>query len=1174
VNKTPRIRIGNQSAFSSATVMEPFEFAVAHGFDAFEWFPDKKESGQGWEEKDIDVETRRYIRDTALEHDIRLSVHAPWHLNPLLPNAQKRILESLAFAEDVGASLLNIHLYMEQGIDAYVQGITPLITPLAQAGIRLSIENTPLTDPGDLNGLFSRLQEIGPFSAANVGMCLDLGHANLCKAARNDYLRFIDLLDPGVPIIHVHIHENYGDGDSHLPLFTGPSGRDPSGIRGFVSRMKKRCFSGCMILEVWPDPPGLLTEARDRLRKMIGNSQGPPVARNRTPNGFVDTLVEADRRCRSWREKLGWIHALLTRDGPDLSVDQLAYIAIYLRFIGTGQVPCTEDGRHHRPSRHAKLARDIYIRLTRMTTLENVLVVRKIYPWLPSFGNDFIRAEPLTRIRDIAHRNDIPKELKEEIKHTLQNKLHRCAGPEDLATSSALLEKITAPHAHYSRPFVEAFETFHEQLKAFFNARSLDERLMARADKANSQAVNADRPGPAPSTHRTTCPVKLIDEFLRAKKRATTPEQLATTLELLTTLRARFHEELPGDTSAEGQERQLADIALEDFSFVLLSRLMNQLDGAKEETSWLLALRGLGLAMKNLRLSHLDTVESQAIESELALWRLKFESNSRDHLIRLKATLDRARRLTEFYCHKILSLFPKKAESLGQALGVAEGARKVFAEAEIRSHPVFQISKALDLLLNWIRKRAALPLWDIVVAGKVTGRLLEAPGLDDLTGPFDEPIVALVDKAEADEDIPTAVAGIILAHEIPHLSHLAIRARQRNIVLVAREDGHRYGELKNALGRHIILDVSEQQVGLRFASDQAKEQTRERTGEILGKPVQVPGVLLSSGAKMPSLLSLGQVEPATGGNKAFAARRLEEMSKMNTTGFSVPQGLVIPFGVMQQSLQAAPALEQAYQAVVNRLDELPPSDFLESLSILRNVIKRLDVPQEVVSGVMARFSPKERLMTRSSANLEDLKGWSGAGLYESMANIQPSDVARGVRAVWSSLWTRRAAANRRRFGIPHDRVHMAVLIQEMLVPEFSFVMHTINPVNHDPDEVYIELAVGLGETLASGKIPGGPYRIVCHKHKGGVRVMAFASFSHAAWPDPAGGLTRRTVDYSTVALSTDEGFRDRLGRHLATIGRFVEEAMGGPQDIEGVVVGEKIYLVQARPQHAGQNHGR
>ncbi len=55
-----------------------------------------------------------------------------------------------------------------------------------------------------------------------------------------------------------------------------------------------------------------------------------------------------------------------------------------------------------------------------------------------SATSSFTRKEPLTRIRDIAHRNDIPKELKKEIKNTLQNKLHRCAGLEDLATSAAL----------------------------------------------------------------------------------------------------------------------------------------------------------------------------------------------------------------------------------------------------------------------------------------------------------------------------------------------------------------------------------------------------------------------------------------------------------------------------------------------------------------------------------------------------------------------------------------------------------------------------------------------------------------------------------------------------------------------------------------------------------------
>ena len=1162
MNKTPRIRIGNQSAFSSVTVIEPFEFAVAHGFDAFEWFPDKKESGEGWEESDMDAETRRFIRDTALEHDMRLSVHAPWHLNPLLPNGQKRILESLAFAEDVGASLLIIHLYMDQGIDAYVRGIAPFITPLAQAGIRLAIENTPLINPDDVNGFFSRLEALEPSAAGQVGMCLDLGHANLCRATCNDYLRFIDLLGPQVCIIHVHLHENYGDDDSHLPLFTGPAGQDPSGIKGFVSRMKKRGFSGCMILENWPEPSSLLTEARKKLLTMIGHGQGAPVASKETRNGFLARIADADRRCQSWRKKLGWIHDLLAHNRPDLGVDELAYIAIYLRFIGTGQVPCAEDGRHYRPSNHAKLARDIYIRLSGMTTPENVLVVRKIYPWLPAFGKGFTRAEPLTRIRDIAHRSDIPKEVKKEIKDTLQNKLHRCAGPEDLATSSALLEKITAPHAHYSRSFVEAFKQFHEQLREFFNAWSLDERLKAMARKANLKVVGGGRQRPVAERNKTTYLLKLINEFLNAKNKATTSEGLFTTLELLTTLRTQFHEKLPGDTSAEGQERQLADIALEDFSFVLLSRLMDHLDTAKEEVFWSLAMRSMGLAMKNLRLSHLDADETQAIEYELALWRQGFNARSREHLMRLKATLDRARRLTVSYCDKILSWFSEKAERLGQALGVTEDARKAFAAAEIRSHLVFQISKGLDLLLRLIRKRTAGSPWDIIAPGKVSGLLSEAPGLGALTGPFDEPIVALLEKVEGGEDFPTDVAGVIVAHDIPHLSHFAIRARQRNIVLVACEDSHHFGKLKDFLASHIILDVSEEKVSVEFASGHGGEGARKRTRRIPQVPVQMPDVLLSSGEKW---LSLDQVDLATGGSKANTARRLAEISKMNRAGFSTPEGLVIPFGVMEASLEAAPALERAYRAAAGRLNGAPEMDFLKVLEELRNVIKQLEVPREVISTVMARFPRNERLMIRSSGNFEDLEALSAAGLYESMANIEPYETAQGIREVWSSLWTQRAAMNRRRLGIPHDRAHMAVLIQEMLVPDFSFVMHTANPINHDTNEVYVELAVGLGETLASGKVPGRPYRMVWQKRADAVRMLGFASFGQAIWPDPAGGLIRKTVDYTTVTLSTNEGLRNRLGRRLGTIAQFVEDALEGPQDVEGLVLGDQIYLVQSRP---------
>jgi len=47
--------------------------------------------------------------------------------------------------------------------------------------------------------------------------------------------------------------------------------------------------------------------------------------------------------------------------------------------------------------------------------------------------------------------------------------------------------------------------------------------------------------------------------------------------------------------------------------------------------------------------------------------------------------------------------------------------------------------------------------------------------------------------------------------------------------------------------------------------------------------------------------------------------------------------------------------------------------------------------------------------------------------------------------------------------------------QELLAPELSFVLHTAHPLSGDPDLMVAEIAVGLGETLASG-VRGTPWR--------------------------------------------------------------------------------------------------
>jgi sugar phosphate isomerase/epimerase len=268
--KQRRIRIGNQTSRTARELMIPFDYAVEHGFDAFEWLPDRAEDGCGWEESDLGPGTRELIRRAAARHDIRLSVHAPWRIDLAQPEGMRRALVSLQLALDVGASILVTHLYEAAGIEAYVSGLVRFLDRLKAASVQLAIENTPETGPEAFNALFARLAIARPSNAARVGMCLDLGHANLAAGTRNDFLLFVDRLGPHVPVVHIHLHENYGDADTHLPLFTGPAASNPLGIAGFLDRMKTRHYAGAMILEQWPDPPVQLDRARDRLLDMLG----------------------------------------------------------------------------------------------------------------------------------------------------------------------------------------------------------------------------------------------------------------------------------------------------------------------------------------------------------------------------------------------------------------------------------------------------------------------------------------------------------------------------------------------------------------------------------------------------------------------------------------------------------------------------------------------------------------------------------------------------------------------------------------------------------------------------------------------------------------------------------------------------------------------------------------
>lgn len=160
----------------------------------------------------------------------------------------------------------------------------------------------------------------------------------------------------------------------------------------------------------------------------------------------------------------------------------------------------------------------------------------------------------------------------------------------------------------------------------------------------------------------------------------------------------------------------------------------------------------------------------------------------------------------------------------------------------------------------------------------------------------------------------------------------------------------------------------------------------------------------------------------------------------------------------------------------------------------------------------------------------------------------------------------------------------------MLAPELSYVLHTKDPMEETGskvDSVYAEIAPGMGETLASGT-EGSAWRMSVGSKAEDVKMRAFANFSEAYMPveDAQGQLVpgssiygaknddsvvvgmirKRTVAYSNHYLSKDEDKRKQLAVNLYKVGKFLEAELGGPQDVEGAIVGESMYVVQSRPQ--------
>jgi pyruvate,water dikinase len=297
------------------------------------------------------------------------------------------------------------------------------------------------------------------------------------------------------------------------------------------------------------------------------------------------------------------------------------------------------------------------------------------------------------------------------------------------------------------------------------------------------------------------------------------------------------------------------------------------------------------------------------------------------------------------------------------------------------------------------------------------------------------------------------------------------------------------------------------------------------------------------------LHEVGEAQVAVVGGKGA---HLGALSRIE--GIRVPPGFCITTAAYRR---IAPSIGDR----LDHLSRLNPDDreAIRTLSAqIRRTIEEAAIPDELAAAITGALTEGAHAV-RSSATAEDLPTASFAGQQDTYLNvIGAAAILEHVSRCWASLFTERAVTYRLRNGIDHRTVHMAVVVQRMVLPEAAGILFTADPVTGNRKVATVDAGFGLGEAMVSGLVNPDVFKV-----RGGEIVTRTIAAKHRALRAlPAGGTQEVAVEpgrQEQPALTDEQVVR------LVHLGRRIEAHFGRPQDIEWCLLDDDFQIVQARP---------
>ena len=509
----------------------------------------------------------------------------------------------------------------------------------------------------------------------------------------------------------------------------------------------------------------------------------------------------------------------------------------------------------------------------------------------------------------------------------------------------------------------------------------------------------------------------------------------------------------------------------------------------------------------------------------------------------------------------------------------------IFIQDQLRGSPLLFYSQVLDSLQRDANKLAGVhhKLFgkDIGVGfralnpGLARGVLHAPRDLQNLANFSADGIYLL---PETVSDLPP-ISGIMTAGEGNPLSHVQLLARNLGIPNVGVDEAL-LATIRKHDGEAVVMAVSP--AGLvELSSDGDQWDT------LFGKTASSQDVVIRPDLSKLDLsvkdfIDLNDLSADDSGRTVGPkAAKLGELRKHFPE--AVSPGVTIPFGVFREVVLDKPYkgsdksvfewMVESYRAIEKlpagsqqRHDRAEPFRAELYELILQS---RLDaqMQQRLRTAMEQAFGSLDNVgvFIRSDTNVEDLAGFTGAGLNLTLPNVVGFDnVVNGIADVWASPFTARAFAWRQSHMESPENVYPAVLLLQSVPNDKSGVMVTQDIDSGDREVLSVAVNEGVG-----GAVDGqSAESLRIDTRDGSVHVLAMATAPWRRNPSPAGGVDKLPTSGDESVLQPHEikqliRFTKELPQRFPPI--TDDQGSPAPADIEFGFLDGKLHLFQLRP---------